>query len=261
MYQPLNKTKFKLQNSHSNNQTTNKTKNTMKLTNTLTAAFTALTFVIVSCDEKKPAVPHDHDGDGIPDHGPGAHGKPVPHDHDGDGKPDHGPGAHPAGVPHDHDGDGKPDHGPGAHDDHSGHDHGADGHGHQHAKKVAGPNGGRMIMSIEPHAEFLVTDDRKVRITFIGENNRPLAVAAQSVSIICGDRSNPTTLTLVKEANASSLLSTGTLPEGNNFPTIVTLKSTPDAAPVRAKFILNLSDCPSCDYKEYACTCDHGHSH
>jgi len=45
-------------------------------------------------------VPHDHDGDGVPDHGPGEHGKKagtntgVPHDHDGDGVPDHGPGAH-----------------------------------------------------------------------------------------------------------------------------------------------------------------------
>ncbi len=59
------------------------------------------------------SVPHDHDGDGVPDHGPEAHGS-VPHDHDGDGVPDHGPEAHGA-VPHDHDGDGVPDHGPGAH--------------------------------------------------------------------------------------------------------------------------------------------------
>ncbi len=46
--------------------------------------------------ETKAKVPHDHDGDGVPDHGPGAHGKKehVPHDHDGDGIPDHGPGEH-----------------------------------------------------------------------------------------------------------------------------------------------------------------------
>jgi len=242
----------------------------MKLTKPLIATFTALSFIIVGCEDKKTAVPHDHDGDGKPDHGPGEHPKaaPVPHDHDGDGKPDHGPGAHPAPtpVPHDHDGDGKPDHGPGAHDTHSDHDAGAeakpDAHaGHDHAKKVAGPNGGKIITTVEPHAEFFVTADRKVRVTFLSDDNKAVAVATQSVSIVCGDRSNPTMLTLVKEADGNSLLSTGTLPAGNNFPTIVTLKTTPDAALVRAKLILNLSDCPTCKYKEYACTCDHGHGH
>ena len=238
----------------------------MKLTKTLTAAFTALTFVIVGCEDKKAPVPHDHDGDGIPDHGPGAHGqapKPVPHDHDGDGKPDHGPGAHgetPKPVPHDHDGDGKPDHGDGAHDAHSGHDtDGADHAGHDHAKKVAGPNGGKVITSIEPHAEFFVTADNKIRITFLGDDNKAIAVAGQSVDVVCGSRTNPTMLAFTKEADGKSLISTGTLPAGNNFPTIVTLKTTPDAASTRAKFILNLSDCPTCKYKEYACACVHGH--
>ncbi|MEJ6571737.1 MAG: hypothetical protein QNL01_16300 [Akkermansiaceae bacterium] len=244
----------------------------MKLTKPLIATFTALSFVIVGCEDKKAAVPHDHDGDGKPDHGPGAHPAPatapVPHDHNGDGIPDHGPGAHPAPtstpVPHDHDGDGKPDHGPGAHDhdavEHKGHDaHGEDHAGHDHAKKVAGPNGGKVIITVEPHAELFVTADRKLRITFLGEDNKGIAVAAQSVSVVCGDRSKPTMLTLVKEADGNSLLSTAALPAGNNFPTIVTLKTTPEAAPVRDRFILNLNDCPTCKYKEYACTCSHSH--
>ena len=33
----------------------------------------------------------------------------------------------------------------------------------------------------------------------------------------------------------------------------------PDAAPVREKFNLNLADCPTCDFKEYACVCEHAH--
>ncbi|MBT8037607.1 MAG: hypothetical protein KJO21_08690 [Verrucomicrobiae bacterium] len=209
----------------------------MKASTTLTLAASLVTLIIMGCNEKKTTVPHDHDGDGIPDHGPGAHGKPVPHDHDGDGKPDHGPGAH---------------------NNHSNNDHGHD-HGHDHAEKVAGPNGGKIITAIEPHAEFFVTDDRKVRITFLDDDHQPIAVANPSVSIVCGDRSNPTTLTLTKEAYGMSMISDNTLPTGNNFPTIVTFKNTPDATPVRAKFTLNLSDCPSCTHKEYACTCEHAH--
>ena len=211
----------------------------MKLTKTLTATLTALTFVIVGCEDKKTDEAADpHAGH---NHAAGEHGKPASDPHAG----------------HDHDKD--------EHKDHKGHDHGADEHkDHDHAnhsKKVAGPNGGRIITTVDPHAEFFVTEDRKVRITFLGENNKAIAVAAQFVSIVCGDRSNPTNLTLVKEADGLSLLSSGTLPADKSFPAIVTFKATPDATPVFARFTVNLADCPTCKYKEYACTCDHGHDH
>ncbi len=143
-----------------------------------------------------------------------------------------------------------------ANHDHSGHEH---GEGCSHAKKIAGPNGGRVITSVEPHAEFFVTPDNKVRITFLNEQNQPIPVAEQTVGIVCGDRSNPTTLTFTKAADNNFLLSNETLPAGNNHPTIVSFKTTPAAPTVRAKFILNLTDCPTCDHKEYACTCSHSH--
>jgi len=149
-------------------------------------------------------------------------------------------------------------------EDHSGHNHGKDekkheekGHDHDHAKKVAGPNGGKVITSVTPHAEFLVTKDRKIRITFLNKDNKPIAAADQKVTIICGDRKAPTKLTAQKEADGKSLLTEGKLPKGNNIPTIVTFKMTPDAKNIRAKFSLNLSDCPNCDNKEYSCTCEH----
>ncbi len=148
-------------------------------------------------------------------------------------------------------------------EDHSGHDHAKGEHkheekGHDHAKKVAGPNGGKIITEVEPHAEFFVTKDRKIRITFLGKDNKAIAVADQKVSIICGDRKAPTKLSAKKEAHGKSLLTEGKLPDGNNIPTIVTFKITPDGKKIRAKFSLNMSDCPNCDYLEYACTCDHG---
>lgn len=48
-------------------------------------------------DVQEPTVAHDHDGDGVPDHGDDAHTDTeatVAHDHDGDGVPDHGDEAH-----------------------------------------------------------------------------------------------------------------------------------------------------------------------
>ena len=159
------------------------------------------------------------------------------------------------------------------HDDHAGHNHDKpsesasadseeeqhdhDEHeGHDHAEIIPGPNGGKVLTSIEPHAEFFVTDDRKVQITFVDDDVKPIALAEQTVSVIAGDRSSPTSLAFAKSGNV--LLSDKALPDGNDFPVIVQIKTDASAETVREKFNLNLSDCPTCDYKEYACTCcDH----
>jgi len=124
----------------------------------------------------------------------------------------------------------------------------------QHADQ-AGPNGGRVIESIEPHAEFLVRDDRKIQITFLTEELKPTPLGEQVVTAITGDRSNPTRMKFGQEGDV--LLSDVPLPEGNNLPIILQIKPTPDARSVTEKFNLNLSDCPTCDYKEYACICGH----
>jgi len=39
----------------------------------------------------------------------------------------------------------------------------------------------------------------------------------------------------------------------------VQIKLTPEAKTVVEKFNLNLSECPGCKLKEYACTCEHSH--
>jgi hypothetical protein len=156
---------------------------------------------------------------------------------------DHG---HDHGHDHDHDHEsGDADHGE-HHDDHD----------HDHDKAVAGPNGGRVMMGVEPHLEFFVTEDRKVRITAVDDDAKPIALAGQSVSAIAGDRTAPTRLSFAKDS--SGLLSKEVLPEGKNFPIVVTIKTGPDAAPVREKFNVDFSDCPTCDFKEYACICGHG---
>lgn len=124
-----------------------------------------------------------------------------------------------------------------------------------HEDKIAGPNGGRLLTVIEPHAEFFVTSDRKVQITFVDDQLATTTPAQQTVIVTAGDRSNPTTLNFTRHGNV--LLSDGQLPDGNNFPTVVQIKVTPDAKTTVARFNLNTITCSECSYSEYACICDH----
>jgi len=126
---------------------------------------------------------------------------------------------------------------------------------HDHTKKQAGPTGGRLITEVEPHAEFFVNKDKKIEIRFVDDDNKVIAPAGQTVSVVMGDRTAPTKMTFALEGD--KLISDVTIPEGNEQPTVLQIKVTPDAKAVTEKFNLNLSDCPECDYKEYACICDH----
>lgn len=155
-----------------------------------------------------------------------------------------------AGHDHsEHDGHDHGDHEGHDHGDHEGHDHG-DHEGHDHAK--AGPNGGRMIKGT--HAEFFVTDSRNVQITFYGEDDAEISPEGKSVVVLTGNSSAPIEMNF-KVAD-KHFVSEETLPEGNNFPTAVEI-DLGDGKKIEDKFTLNLSDCPSCDNKEYACECEH----
>ncbi len=132
-------------------------------------------------------------------------------------------------------------------------------HDHDHEHIVAGPTGGRLFTSVEPHAEFFVNKENKIEIRFFDDDNEPVAPGAQAVSVIMGERSKPTKLAFAKEGD--KLISDKAIPAGNLLPTVVQIKTTADAKTVTERFNLNLSDCPTCDYKEYACICDHEHDH
>ncbi len=129
--------------------------------------------------------------------------------------------------------------------------------GEDHEDKMAGPNGGRVITSVEPHLEFFVTDDRKVRITAVDDDGKAVELGEQSVRLTGGSRSNPTRMSFSKAGG--SLVSDKAFPEGNHLPVVLLIKADPEAATVIEKFNLNLDDCPGCAYLEYACTCDHEH--
>ena len=122
-------------------------------------------------------------------------------------------------------------------------------------KKEAGPNGGRLLTSVDPHVEFFVTKERKIQFTFLDAQNRPTAPAGQSVIVTTGSRQAPTVLRFTRQGDV--LLSDAALPAGNNLPAVIQLKPAPDAPEVVVKFNINLATCGECSHAEYACTCDH----
>jgi hypothetical protein len=135
----------------------------------------------------------------------------------------------------------------------AGHDH---AHGHSHAPKITGPNKGRVLTEIEPHAELFVTTERKLRLTFIDDAGKPVAPpAGANVTVVTGDRASPTMLSFAADAN--TLLSTAALPQGDNLPVIVRIKTGADTKAVTIRVQLNLANCGGCDRPEYACICGH----
>ena len=118
-----------------------------------------------------------------------------------------------------------------------------------------GPNGGRVLTAVEPHLEFFVTKDRKIQITALTEDLKPAKLAGQVISVTAGDRSKPTKVEFKEEGGV--LLSSNTLPEGNDFPVSVSIKPAANGKAIYEKFNLNLEKCPTCKLPEYACICAH----
>ena len=145
--------------------------------------------------------------------------------------------------------------------DHSrdeGHDstyHDEDAHHDDGEKSEGGPNGGRLITITEPAVEFIVQEDRTVAIQLLDENRNPVTPTNEVITLIGGERTSPTTLAFAKKGNR--LISDQPIPEGTSVPVVLQIMATTDSAVAREKFNVNLSECPSCDYQEYACVCVH----
>lgn len=138
------------------------------------------------------------------------------------------------------------------------HDHGKhekSEHGHESDKKQ-GPNQGKLIKDVEPHLEFLVTKDRKVKLTFVDDDNKVVSTKGAVLSMICGKRSKPTKISFTK--TKTGFISDQKLPKGKNIPTILRVKPSAKGKTKTVRFNINLNDCPTCEFTEYNCTCDHG---
>jgi hypothetical protein len=122
-----------------------------------------------------------------------------------------------------------------------------------HDKKIeAGPNGGRILSSAKPAAEFWVMPDKRVQITFLNAEHKPVPPSGQVVTVTTGQRSAPVTLNFEQKGNV--LVSTQPL-AGDRQPAVVQIKATPNAKASVDRFTVDLSVCGGCNRAEYACTC------
>ncbi|MCP5532756.1 MAG: hypothetical protein H7A49_15320 [Akkermansiaceae bacterium] len=127
-------------------------------------------------------------------------------------------------------------------DDHD-HDHAGET-GHEHEENVTkGPNGGHVIESKAGFSfEVTVSKDRKARIVFLDKKFKPVALGAQTIHGIAGERSAPVKLTFAKgkDKDADVLISGQALPAGAHIPLILTIKPSDEAKAVTERLELHL---------------------
>jgi hypothetical protein len=126
--------------------------------------------------------------------------------------------------------------------------------GHNHAAK-GGPQGGRLLESTSPKAEFLVGKDRKITINFYDQDLKPVAAGTQTVVVHTEPDSGKKTLEFEKKEK--TLVSKEPLPAGEGYNVVVQFRSAPGAKPENFRFKLDLYTCAECQRAEYACICGH----
>ncbi len=120
----------------------------------------------------------------------------------------------------------------------------------------AGPKGGRLLET-EPHAaEFLVTAERHVEITFYDAAQQPVSPGDQVVTVIAEAPRGRETVAM--DPTATGFVSETPLPAGEPYRVVVQMRASPDSRPRNFRIDLNLAACAECGYREYACTCE-GH--
>ena len=123
-------------------------------------------------------------------------------------------------------------------------------------KVVPGPKGGRLLGATPQRAEFFVTKDRLVEVTFYDAALKPTAPGTQTVALTAEPKSGRTPVTL--EKTATGYVSKSALPASTEpYRVVVQLRATPDAKPQNFRIDLNLEFCGECKRAEYACTCSH----
>lgn len=127
--------------------------------------------------------------------------------------------------------------------------------GKNNAKAVATPNGGRLLDMTQPRAEFVVEKDRTVAIHFYDGAMKPVSATTQTATVIAEAKNGKQKIDFEKRGD--SLVSKTKLPEGDGYNVVVQFKPSPDARPQNFRFILDLSNCGSCQRAEYGCTCGH----
>jgi len=124
-----------------------------------------------------------------------------------------------------------------------------------HAEKiVAGPKGGRLLETEPLKAEFFVTPERKVEITFYDAALKPVDPGAQAVTVTAEPSSGKAKIDL--EKTATGFVSKTALPAGEPYRVVVQARASADAKPKNFRVDLNLATCGEWQKAEYACVCD-----
>ncbi len=112
-------------------------------------------------------------------------------------------------------------------------------HSHDYKK---GPNGGQLIASVKPAFEITVDKERKVRLLFVSEENKPLPISEQVITGVTGNRSNPVRLTFAKgkDQDENVLISNLPLPAGDHIGLILQIRQNAEAKPVTERLTLHL---------------------
>ena len=115
-----------------------------------------------------------------------------------------------------------------------------------------GPNGGRILEFSDNetmHGEIAVKDG-KFQIAVLDKNMKAVAVKAQSLTAMTGDRAKPVKLEVTKDDKGFSL----PLVAAGEW-LILRYKETPEAKAVTARLEYNTSTCEECKNQEWLCKC------
>lgn len=123
------------------------------------------------------------------------------------------------------------------------------------AKMAAGPKGGRLLDTAPHQAEFFVTKERRVEVTFYDAARKPVAPGTQVLTVIAEPKSGRMPLDL--EKTATGFRSTQPLPAGEPYRVVVQVREDPTSRPKNYRIEFNLETCAECQHAEYACTCEH----
>ncbi len=121
-------------------------------------------------------------------------------------------------------------------------------------KTIAGPKGGRMLIADTVRAEFFVTAERRVEVSFYDQTGQPVPSGAASVAITAETAGGRVAVPLVPKD--VTLVSAEPLPAGDPYRVVVQVRSALGARPSNFRIELNLHECGGCQRAEYACTCD-----
>jgi len=121
-------------------------------------------------------------------------------------------------------------------------------------KVVGGPKGGRLLEVDGQKAEFFVTKDKKVEITYYDAALKPTSPGENVVAVTAEPKSGRAKVEMDK--TPTGFISKAPVPEGAPYRVVVQMRAKADAKPQNYRVDLDLSNCGGCNRAEYACTCD-----